>query len=121
MAISAASGAPTHQQLKAKPHLLFWLMFTISLGFFGIQFGFALQNVNTSRSLHLFWADVNRLPMFLIVAPLVGMIVKPIVRDYSDKSGKRLGRRKPYFIIWALLSSIALIFLINSGSMLSQT
>ncbi len=63
------------------------------------------------------YSTVDQLPMFWIVAPLVGMIVQPIVGYYSDKTWNRLGRRKPYFLTGALLSSTALIFLPNSGSL----
>jgi maltose/moltooligosaccharide transporter len=87
----------------------------MSFGFLGIQFGFALQNGNTSRILRSFGADVEHLPLFWIVAPLVGMIVQPIIGHYSDKTWNRVGRRKPYFLVGAILSSIALIFLPNSG------
>lgn len=83
----------------------------------GIQFGFALQNANTSRILRSFGADVDQLPLFWIVAPLVGMIVQPLIGHYSDRTWNRLGRRKPYFLTGALLSATALIFLPNSGSL----
>ncbi len=100
----------------AKPRLTIPQIFTMSFGFLGIQFGFALQNGNTSRILRSFGADVEQLPMFWIVAPLVGMIVQPIIGHYSDRTWNRLGRRKPYFLTGAILSSLALIFLPNSGS-----
>jgi len=87
------------------------------MGFLGIQFGFALQNGNTSRILRSFGADVEQLPMFWLVAPVVGMIVQPIIGHYSDKTWNRLGRRKPYFLTGAILSSLALVFLPNAGSM----
>jgi maltose/moltooligosaccharide transporter len=87
----------------------------MSFGFLGIQFGFALQNGNTSRILRSYGADVEHLPLFWIVAPLVGMIVQPIIGHYSDRTWNRLGRRKPYFLVGAILSSAALIFLPNSG------
>ncbi len=99
----------------AKPRLTLMQIFTMSFGFLGIQFGFALQNGNTSRILRSFGADVDQLPMFWIVAPLVGMIVQPLIGHYSDRTWNRLGRRKPYFLTGALLSSAALIFLPNSG------
>jgi len=83
----------------------------------GIQFGFALQNANTSRILRSFGADVDQLPMFWIVAPLVGMIVQPLIGHYSDRTWNRLGRRKPYFLTGALLSSLALVLLPNAGGM----
>jgi len=89
----------------------------MSFGFMGIQFGFALQNANTSRILRSFGADVDQLPMFWIVAPLVGMIVQPLIGHYSDRTWNRLGRRKPYFLTGALLSSLALVLLPNAGGM----
>lgn len=101
--------------LREKPRLSIVQIFLMSFGFLGIQFGFALQNGNTSRILRSFGADVEQLPLFWIVAPLVGMIVQPIIGHYSDKTWNRIGRRKPYFLVGALLSSIALIFLPNSG------
>ncbi len=100
-----------------KPPLTLGQIFTMSFGFMGIQFGFALQNANTSRILRSFGADVEQLPLFWIVAPLVGMIVQPIIGHYSDRTWNRLGRRKPYFLTGALLSSLALILLPNSGGL----
>lgn len=111
------SGGKTTAGVLPKPKLTLWQIFTMSFGFLGIQFGFALQNGNTSRILRSFGADVEQLPMFWIVAPLVGMIVQPLIGHYSDRTWNRLGRRKPYFLTGALLSSTALIFLPNSGSL----
>ncbi|HEX8460586.1 MAG TPA: MFS transporter [Segetibacter sp.] len=104
-------------KVTPKPRLSLWQIFTMSFGFLGIQFGFALQNGNTSRILRSYGADVDQLPMFWIVAPLVGMIVQPLIGHYSDKTWNRFGRRKPYFLVGAILSSAALVFLPNSGSM----
>jgi maltose/moltooligosaccharide transporter len=100
-----------------KPRLTLSQIVFMSFGFLGIQFGFALQNGNTSRILRSFGADVEQLPMFWIVAPLVGMIVQPLIGHYSDNTWTRLGRRKPYFLAGAILSSAALIFLPNAGSL----
>ncbi len=100
---------------RPKPRLSTAQIFTMSFGFLGIQFGFALQNGNTSRILRSFGADVEQLPMFWIVAPLVGMIVQPIIGHYSDQTWTRIGRRKPYFLTGAILSSLALIVLPNSA------
>jgi maltose/moltooligosaccharide transporter len=116
MASSSSLSTETKGTLP-KPRLSLLQIFTMSFGFLGIQFGFALQNGNTSRILRSFGADVEQLPMFWIVAPLVGMIVQPLIGHYSDRTWNRLGRRKPYFLAGALLSSAALIFLPNSGGL----
>src|SRR5664279_997896 len=108
---------PLVRSLAEKPRLSIWQIVTMSFGFLGIQFGFALQNGNTSRILRSFGADVDQLPAFWLVAPVVGMIVQPLIGHYSDKTWNRLGRRKPYFLTGAILSSLALIFLPNSGAL----
>src|SRR6476620_8185967 len=116
--MATASGVRTASTgLLPKPRLSISQIFTMSIGFMGIQFGFALQNGNTSRILRSFGADVESLPLFWLVAPLVGMVVQPIIGHYSDKTWNRVGRRKPYFLTGALLSSAALIFLPNSGNL----
>lgn len=114
---TAFSPGSSRQGGISKPALTIGQIFTMSFGFMGIQSGFALQNANTSRILRSFGADVDQLPLFWIVAPLVGMIVQPLIGHYSDRTWNRLGRRKPYFLAGALLSSAALIFLPNSGGL----
>src|SRR5690606_22641951 len=99
------------------PKLSVLHIFTMSFGFMGIQFGFALQNANTSRILRSFGADIHELPLFWLAAPIVGMLVQPVIGYYSDKTWNRLGRRKPFFLTGALLSAMALILLPNSGNM----
>ncbi len=115
--MTTSSSGPV--KLAPKPQLTIWQIVTMSFGFMGIQFGFALQNGNTSRILRSFGADVDQLPAFWLVAPVVGMIVQPLIGHYSDKTWNRLGRRKPYFLTGAILSSLALIFLPNSGAFAS--
>ena len=85
--------------LKEKPRMNFWQIFSMSFGFLGIQFGFALQNGNASRILQNFGADVHELSWFWLVAPLTGMLVQPLVGYYSDRTWNRLGRRKPFFLV----------------------
>jgi len=98
-----------------KPRLSFGQILSMSMGFLGIQMGFALQNANASRILQTFGADVDHLGWFWIVAPLTGMIVQPIIGHYSDHTWTRLGRRRPYFLIGALLTACALILMPNSA------
>lgn len=100
--------------MKQKPHLSFWQIWNMSFGFLGIQFGFALQNANASRILQTFGADVHHLPWFWLVAPITGMIVQPIIGYMSDRTWNRFGRRRPYFLVGALLTSIALILMPNA-------
>ena len=91
----------------------------MSLGFFGIQFGFALQNGNASRILGTFGAEVEHLSLFWLAAPLTGMIIQPIIGHYSDHTWTSLGRRRPYFLSGAILASIALMFMPNADILVS--
>jgi maltose/moltooligosaccharide transporter len=94
-----------------KRKLSFLQIWNMSFGFLGIQMGFALQNANASRILQIFGADVHELSWFWIIAPLMGLIVQPIIGYYSDKTWGRFGRRKPYFLVGALLASIGLVLM----------
>lgn len=97
-----------------KRKLGFWDIWNMSFGFLGIQMGFALQNANASRILQIFGADVHELSWFWVVAPLTGLIVQPIIGYYSDRTWTRLGRRRPYFLVGALLASAGLILMPNA-------
>lgn len=97
-----------------KRKLSFWEIWNMSFGFLGIQFGFALQNANTSRIFETLGADVEDIPILWIAAPVTGLVVQPIIGYFSDKTWTRLGRRKPYFLVGAILASIALFFMPNS-------
>ncbi|MEI6750052.1 MAG: MFS transporter [Bacteroidales bacterium] len=97
-----------------KPRLSFAQIWNMSFGFMGIQFGFALQNGNASRILMTFGADVDHLSWFWLVAPITGMIIQPIIGYMSDKTWCRLGRRRPYFLVGAILTSLALILMPNA-------
>ena len=100
--------------MKSKNKLSFWQIWNMSFGFLGIQFGFALQNANASRILQTFGADVEHLSWFWIAAPLTGMIAQPIIGHFSDKTWCRLGRRRPYFLVGAILTSLALVLMPNA-------
>jgi maltose/moltooligosaccharide transporter len=97
-----------------KPKLSFWQIWNMSFGFFGIQFGFALQNANVSRIFETLGAKIDEIPILWIAAPLTGLIVQPIVGYMSDRTWTRLGRRRPYFLIGTILSTIALFIMPNS-------
>jgi maltose/moltooligosaccharide transporter len=91
--------------------LSFWEIWNMSFGFLGIQFGFALQGGFMSRIFQTLGADQHDIPMLWIAAPLTGLIVQPIIGYMSDRTWhSRFGRRRPYFLIGAVLSSIALFF-----------
>jgi len=100
-----------------KPTLNFWQIWNMSFGFLGIQFGFALQNANVSRIFQTLGGDVDRLAVYWLAAPLTGLIVQPIVGHYSDKTWCRLGRRRPYLLVGAVLASLSLLFMPNSPTL----
>ena len=100
--------------MKQKPRLSFWQIWNMSFGFLGIQFGFALQNANVSRIFETLGASVDNIPILWIAAPVTGLIVQPIIGHMSDNTWNRLGRRRPYFLVGAVLASLALFFMPNS-------
>ncbi|QOJ28958.1 MAG: MFS transporter [Ignavibacteriales bacterium] len=89
----------------------------MSFGFLGIQFGFALQNANVSRIFETLGASIDELPILWIAAPTTGLLVQPIVGYLSDRTWSRLGRRRPFFLAGAILSSIALIAMPHSPAL----
>ena len=92
-----------------KPRQNFAGLWNISFGFFGIQIGFALQNGNMSRVFQTLGASMDDLPALWVAAPLTGLIVQPIIGHLSDRTWTRLGRRRPYFLVGAILSALALL------------
>jgi maltose/moltooligosaccharide transporter len=100
-----------------KPRLSFWQIWNMSFGFLGIQFGFALQNANVSRIFETLGAKVDDIPILWIAAPVTGLIVQPIIGHMSDRTWNRLGRRRPFFFVGALLASAALLLMPNSAAL----
>lgn len=98
-----------------KPLLSTRSIWNMSVGFLGIQAGFALQNGNASNMLQRYGADVHELPNFWLVAPIIGMIVQPIIGHYSDRTWNRLGRRKPYFLAGAIAACFGMMLMPNAG------
>ena len=99
---------------RSKPPLTFWQIWNMSFGFLGIQFGFALQNANVSRIFETLGAKVENIPILWIAAPVTGLIIQPIIGHMSDNTWNRLGRRRPYFLVGAILASLALLIMPNS-------
>jgi len=86
----------------------------MSFGFLGIQFGYALQNANVSRIFETLGANIDDIPILWIAAPITGLIVQPIIGHMSDNTWGRFGRRRPFFLVGAILASLALIMMPNS-------
>ena len=94
-----------------KPRLSFWQIWNMSFGFLGIQFGFGLQLANMSAIYAKLGAEPDKIPLLWLAGPMTGLLVQPIIGSMSDRTWNRLGRRRPYFLTGAILSSIALFFM----------
>lgn len=97
-----------------KRKLSFWELWNLSFGFLGVQFGFALQNANASRILTSLGADPHNLSFFWLVAPIMGLIVQPVVGAASDKTWTPIGRRSPYILGGAIVSMLAMFLMPNA-------
>ena len=94
-----------------KPPRTFWQIWNLSFGFFGIQFGWGLQMANMSAIYEYLGARADQIPILWLAAPLTGLLIQPIVGQASDSTWGPLGRRRPYFLAGAILSSTALILM----------
>jgi maltose/moltooligosaccharide transporter len=112
---SVAAVAPA--RVQPKPRLAFWAIWNMSVGFLGIQFGFALQNANVSRIFETLGASVDNIPILWIAAPVTGLVVQPIIGYFSDRTWNRLGRRRPFFLGGAIIASLALVAMPLSSSL----
>src|SRR5438128_2399844 len=83
----------------------------MSIGFLGIQFGWGLQMANMSAIYEHLGADADQIPMLWLAAPMTGLLVQPIIGHLSDRTWGRLGRRRPYFLVGAILSALALLLM----------
>jgi maltose/moltooligosaccharide transporter len=95
----------------------FWQIWSMSFGFFGIQFGWGLQMANMSAIYEYLGARADQIPILWLAAPLTGLIVQPIIGHASDRTWGPLGRRRPYFLTGALLSSLALVLMPRSSAL----
>ena len=100
-----------------KPPLSFWQIWNMSFGFLGIQFGWTLQMNNMSAIYEYLGAEPGQLPLLWLAAPLTGLLVQPIIGHWSDNTWGPLGRRRPFFLVGALLSSFALILMPLSSAL----
>jgi maltose/moltooligosaccharide transporter len=100
-----------------KPTLSFWQIWNMSFGFLGIQFGWGLQMANMSPIYKYLGASDSQIPLLWLAAPLTGFIVQPIIGAMSDRTWGPLGRRRPYFLVGAIMSSLALIAMPNSSTL----
>ena len=96
--------------------LSFWQLFNLNFGFFGVQIAYALQSANISRIFATLGADPHQLSFFWILPPLMGMIVQPLIGKWSDKTWCRMGRRKPYLLVGAIVAVAVMMLLPNAGS-----
>ncbi|WP_140718789.1 MULTISPECIES: MFS transporter [Gammaproteobacteria] len=103
--------------MNRKPTLSFWQIWNMCFGFLGIQFGFALQNANASRIFQTLGANIDDVPGLWIAAPLTGLLVQPIIGHLSDRTWNRFGRRRPYFMIGAVFTTLALLVMPNSPAL----
>jgi len=103
--------------LTIRPRLNALAIVNMCVGFFGIQIGFGLQNANTSRIFQTLGAEVDSLAILWIAAPLTGLLVQPLIGYFSDKTWTPLGRRRPYFLVGAVLTSLALVAMPNSPTL----
>jgi len=100
-----------------KPRLSFWQIWNMSFGFLGIQFGWGLQLGNMSGIYEKLGANPDQLPILWLAAPLTGLIIQPIIGSMSDRTWGPLGRRRPYFLVGAILASTALFFMPTSSTL----
>jgi maltose/moltooligosaccharide transporter len=98
-----------------KPRLSFWQIWNMSFGFLGIQFGWGLQLANMSAIYTKLGAKPDEIPILWLAGPVTGLLVQPIIGSMSDRTWNRLGRRRPYFLVGAILSSVALFFMPDSS------
>lgn len=102
-----------------KPYLSFWQIINMNVGFFGIQYSFGLQQSAVNPIYDFLGASPDQLPLLNLAGPLTGLLIQPLIGAMSDKTWlpKLGGRRKPYFLIGALICSIALFLFPFSSSL----
>jgi maltose/moltooligosaccharide transporter len=100
-----------------KPPLKGLQLANMSVGFFGIQFGWSLQMANMSAIFEYLGAEAHQIPVLWLAGPLTGLVVQPIIGSMSDNTWGWLGRRRPYFLTGAICSSLALVAMPNVSAL----
>src|SRR5215204_1118363 len=103
--------------MAEKPRLSFWQIWNMSFGFMGIQFGWGLQLANMSGIYTYLGAKPEEVPILWLAGPVTGLLVQPVIGSMSDRTWNRLGRRRPYFLVGAILASVALFFMPDSPTL----
>jgi maltose/moltooligosaccharide transporter len=109
-----AGDAPTAAAVS-KPRLSFWAIWNMSFGFLGIQAGFALQQSNVPRIFETMGAELDKIGYLMTAAPLAGLLVQPVIGYMSDRTWGRLGRRRPYFLLGAILATLGMFGMPNAS------
>src|ERR1044071_5393523 len=102
--------------MEQKPRLSFWQIWNMSFGFLGIQFGWGLQIANMSPIYKYLHAEESSLPYLWLAGPITGLIIQPIIGSMSDRTWNKLGRRRPYFLVGAILAGVAPFFMPDSSA-----
>ncbi len=110
------SKSPPRDRPTPNP-LSLWQLWNMSIGFFGIQFGWGLQMANASSIFESLGANPQQIPLLWLAAPLTGLIVQPLVGYFSDRTWCWLGRRRPYFLVGAIFSSLALVAMPHASTL----
>ena len=92
-------------------------IWNMSFGFLGIQFGWGLQMANMSAIYQFLGAEESEIAWLWLAAPVTGLVVQPIIGHYSDRTWTKLGRRRPFFLVGAILASLALVAMPNSPTL----
>ena len=101
-----------------KPKLKFWQIWNMSFGFLGIQYAFGLQQANMSPIYRYLGAEESEIPWLWLAGPITGLLIQPVIGAMSDKTwNKKWGRRRPYFAVGAVFTSIALVLMPYSTSL----
>lgn len=103
--------------MEQKQRLTFFQIWNMSFGFLGIQFGWGLQMANMSPIYTYLGAEPDKLPYLWLAGPLTGLMIQPIIGAMSDRTWTRLGRRRPYFLVGAIIASICLVLMPNSSAL----